>query len=84
MSESDRKYSYKITSQAEADLDAIYGYIAGVFFSIETAEKAIDRISHAIRRLQEMPYLAPLTDEPEYAALEIHKLVAEQYDVFTL
>jgi plasmid stabilization system protein ParE len=81
---SGNKYSIKITSQAEADLDGIYGYIVSVFFAVDTAGKAMDKIEHGIRRLCDMPYSAPLMDEFEYSVLGIHKLVAEQYNIFYL
>lgn len=81
---SEHNYALKFTPNAKADLDNIYNYIAFHFFDENSAAKIIAHIEKRIKHLKTMPFSAPIYDEPQYAGLNIHRLVIKQYIVFYL
>ena len=80
----ENNFSIKITAQAEAELTRILDYISNVFYAKETAEKTLARITKTLEQIKEMPYSAPLMDEPEYKEIGIHRLVVKNYSIFYL
>jgi toxin ParE1/3/4 len=74
--------SHRISPQAEADLDAIWLYIAKESASIETADRLIDTITNRFLLLAEHPYLGRARDE-DFGARTRSFAIGEYVIVYT-
>ena len=76
------KYEVMISDKANADMEAIYNYIAEALLAPGTAAKQYDRIADAILSLEEMPERIRVMDsEPEHSQ-GLRPLIVDNYTIF--
>ena len=75
------KYSVKLMSRAQRDLDGIYAYIARSLMEPGTALALVERIEKAILSLDQMPYRCPTRQRGVYANRGYRQLLVENYTV---
>lgn len=69
------KYSVKLMSRAQRDLDGIYAYIAQTLLEPGTALALVERIEKEILSLDQMPYRCPARQTGAYANRGYHELL---------
>ena len=75
-------YSVTIQPAAQKDLEEIYSYIALHFRNVPDAIRLLDQLEESIISLREMPYRAPLSQDPRFAIQGVRKLSVGNYNVF--
>jgi len=80
--DSNRKDTYQIMANAEAELDAIVSYFVFELGLPHIAKQIIDLLMQSMRKLTIEPYIAPFMDEPEFRDKGIRRLVVEKHKIF--
>ena len=75
------KYSVKLMSRAQRDLDGIYTYIAHTLLEPGTALALVERIEKEILSLDQMPYRCPVRQTGAYANRGYRQLLVGNYTV---
>ena len=75
------KYSVKLMSHAQRDLDGIYAYIAQTLLEPGTALALVERIEKEILSLDQMPYRYPMRRTGAYANCGYRQLFVGNYTV---
>jgi len=77
-----KKYTVKITTQAQEQLREIVGYIAYTLQSPGTALKMLDTLEKEITSLDQFPNRVPFTEEEPWHSQGIHKLPVKNYLIY--
>lgn len=77
-------YHVIYSSKAMEDLKDIYAYIADELQVPDTAEKQVNRIRQAVRKLNFMPSRHALVDWEPWESMEMHKMPIDHFVVFYL
>ena len=75
------KYSVKLMSRAQRDLDGIYAYIAQTLLEPGTALALVERIEKEILSLDQMPYRYPMRQTGAYANRGYRQMLVGNYTV---
>ena len=75
------KYSVKLMSRAQRDLDGIYAYIAQTLMEPGTALALVERIEKEILSLDQMPYRYSVRQTGAYANRGYRQLLVGNYTV---
>ena len=75
------KYSVKLMSRAQRNLDGIYTYIAQTLMEPGTALALVERIEKEILSLDQMPYRYPVRQTGAYANRGYRQLLVGNYTI---
>ena len=75
------KYSVKLMSRAQRDLDGIYAYIAQTLLEPGTALDLVEDIEREILSLEHMPYRFPERSRGVYANRGYRQMLVRNYTV---
>ena len=76
------KYTVKITTQAQEQLQEIVNYISCTLQAPGTAKEMLDTLEKEILSLDQLPNRVPLTEEEPWHSQGIHKLSIKNYLVY--
>lgn len=76
------KYSIVLTETAQADLSAIFGYIAVDLQSVQNANAQLSRIEKAIASLDQMPERYRVYDRKNWRECNLRIMPVDNYLVF--
>lgn len=69
------KYSVRITSDAQAQMQAVTDYIAGELQAKDTARKWLATMKKELASLSSMPARIPLTPEEPWHSRDVHRML---------
>ena len=76
------KYTVKITTQAQEQLNEMIRYINYTLQAPGTAMKRLDTLEKEIASLAQFPNCVPLTEEEPWHSQGIHKLPVKNYLIY--
>ena len=77
-------WQVNLSEQAEADLRAIFSYIAFELLSLENASAQLDRLEQKINSLSELPERYRRYETEPWRTLGVRRLSVDHYRVFYL
>lgn len=77
-----KKYTVKMTLQAQEQVLAYAEYIQNELMNPQAARKFVNDMRKAVKSLADMPQRNPLTEEEPWRSMGIHKMAVRGYIVY--